>query len=396
MAKHDMIKSDRQSEIVSELVRLIHDGPFEARPWERFVKALRHCFSASAVGLTLQQPATIRPLLLFTLDGNFDNTVLMERYLNRFSDEDPFPYQDLEPNRVYSLSQLVGENWKDEVYHREFLHPFGFDDMLLVRIEVQNELNAYVFVGRSENSERFSEAEICLIRRILPDLRQALHVSSMLKRLEAERLVYEEAIEAMGIGTILLGGAGQVIYTNPLARMLLANQSTLSLCDARLTCARSAQRRLLKDMIGRALADLSGKFARAFPLSSGEHGELLLLIRAVAYPLSVSDEPGPRVVIFLSDRGTRPVLPREVISELFGLTPSEADLSIKLSEGASLAEAAALLNISEQTARTYSKRIYAKTGTSRQSDLVQLILAGVARLGSRRLGVVDSGDPRFD
>ena len=89
------------------------------------------------------------------------------------------------------------------------------------------------------------------------------------------------------------------------------------------------------------------------------------------------------MAIFVSNRAKRPTVPREMISELFGLSPVEADLAIKLAEGASLAEAAGLLNISENTARTYSKRIYSKTGTNRQAELVQLILASVARVGAR-------------
>ena len=374
--------SDRPPDPIDDLVRLIHEGPLEPRPMARFVKALRLSLQASHVGLTLQQPALVRPLLLFTQDSEFDTELLMERYLNRFSEVDPFPYQKLEPYRIYDVTDLLGEDWRERDYYRQFLQHFGLHDILLVRLEVVGSLNAYLFVARSKDQQRFCEQDVALIERLLPDLGRALHVSSHIRRLKAERQIYEEAVEAMGVGTILLGPSGQVIYIDLLARSLLADQSTITLRDSRLSCARPAQRQQLQDLIHSALNDPSGTFSRALPLASADD-ELLLLLRAVAYPLSVLNELGPRVAIFVSNRAKRPTLPREVITQLFGLSPAEADLAIKLAEGASLAEAATLLEISEHTARTYSKRIYSKTGTSRQAELVQVILASVARVGSR-------------
>ena len=94
----------------------------------------------------------------------------------------------------------------------------------------------------------------------------------------------------------------------------------------------------------------------------------------------------------VSNESSRPLNPDIVpfltkAYELVGERQDEllrkADLAIKLAEGASLAEAATLLEISEHTARTSSKRIYSKTGTSRQAELVQVILASVARVGCR-------------
>lgn len=377
-----MPNQDHSASKFAELLKLIREGPLEAKPMGRFLKALRQSLDANFVGLTLQQPALVRPLLLVTHDGELDHDALMERYLNRFAEEDPFPYQKLDPHRIYDVADLLGEDWKDGDYYRQFLQPFGFHDIRLVRLEVAGSLNAYLFVARSEDKQRFSEHDVALIERLLPNLSEALHVSSHIRRLEAERQIYEHALEAMGIGTILLGASGEVIYTDLLTRMLLADQSTMVLRDSHLSCERPSHRKELHELINRALADRTGTFSCALPLASGDD-QLLLLVQSVAYPISVANEPGPRTAIFVSNRAKRPTLPRKLISELFGLSAAEADLSIKLSEGASLAEAAALLNISEHTARTYSKRIYSKTGTSRQAELVQVILASVARVGSR-------------
>jgi len=60
------------------------------------------------------------------------------------------------------------------------------------------------------------------------------------------------------------------------------------------------------------------------------------------------------------------------------LTPTEAELAAALAEGRTLAEFAEARGCSEQTGRTHLKRILEKTGTSRQADLVRVLLTGAA------------------
>ena len=69
-----------------------------------------------------------------------------------------------------------------------------------------------------------------------------------------------------------------------------------------------------------------------------------------------------------------------LLARQFGLAPAEARLAARLVDGDSLAGAAAALGLTIETARTYSKRLFMKTGTRGPSDLVRLILTGTAVL----------------
>ena len=55
-------------------------------------------------------------------------------------------------------------------------------------------------------------------------------------------------------------------------------------------------------------------------------------------------------------------------------TTRESALAMALAQGSTLAEAAAALGISIHTARTHLKRVFRKTGTNRQAELVRLML----------------------
>jgi DNA-binding CsgD family transcriptional regulator len=77
--------------------------------------------------------------------------------------------------------------------------------------------------------------------------------------------------------------------------------------------------------------------------------------------------------------------PIELLRSHFGLTPAEARLALHLVAGETLRSAEVKLSISYETARTCLKKIFNKTGTSRQAELVIVIvtaLPGCVRLGS--------------
>ena len=63
---------------------------------------------------------------------------------------------------------------------------------------------------------------------------------------------------------------------------------------------------------------------------------------------------------------------------MFGLTAAEARLADRLAAGDTLRIAAAALGITYGTARVRLAEIFQKTNTHRQTELVSLLLAGVA------------------
>ena len=59
--------------------------------------------------------------------------------------------------------------------------------------------------------------------------------------------------------------------------------------------------------------------------------------------------------------------------KLFGLTPMEGNLLLALGEGQTLKQYSEDHHVTYNTARTHLRSVFAKTGTSKQSDLVRLV-----------------------
>ena len=86
------------------------------------------------------------------------------------------------------------------------------------------------------------------------------------------------------------------------------------------------------------------------------------------------------VALFVADPSARFFAGSEALSELYQLTHSEAELVRLLASGLSLEEAADKRGVSLNTARSHLKHVFAKTDTSRQGELVRLIVSGVGQI----------------
>ena len=68
-----------------------------------------------------------------------------------------------------------------------------------------------------------------------------------------------------------------------------------------------------------------------------------------------------------------PVIPGEAFARLYSLTGGELRVLLALAQGLGAKEAADMLGIGEPTVRTHLQRLFSKTGTSRQAELLQLL-----------------------
>lgn len=87
--------------------------------------------------------------------------------------------------------------------------------------------------------------------------------------------------------------------------------------------------------------------------------------------------PEHLAVIFISDPARRPEVSNTVLSDLFGLTPTEAEVARALAGGRRTDEIAQDLAISTTTVAFHLRNLFDKTGTHRQADLIALILTGL-------------------
>jgi len=384
---------DAQTE---ELIGLVYEGPLEARPWQSALPLLQKLTDAQVVSLILRPPAEgDKGVILNCLRPDTDTSDReapigdpsdweLTAYREQFFALDPFV--NLPLDTVVTLQDLLpGDALTGSEYYQHYLEPTGLFHILGLDTEEPKGMLARLRLSRRCDEYNSGADERALIERIAPHLNRAIRLYARLSRTTSERDLYSGAVDQLAVATIILDEKGRMLNTNAVARAMLTEADGLSLRDNRLHIdGRDINRELqeaLTTIIDAHQRDESSVVrALRVPRSSGR-SDLGLVIRPIPGSEWNEGQSSPCAVVFISDPDLRESASQATLSELFGLTPAEANLAILLSRGLSLAEASETQNISQHTARAQLKSIFSKTDVSRQAELVRLILKSVASLG---------------
>lgn len=379
-----------------QLVHAIYQGTLEETPWQSFLPRLRERLDALAVSLILRPPVDNDPGVILNAahnEGQDPQAITLTladpgdwqpaAYRERFFALDPFI--NLPPDTVISLAELMpGPRLADSDYYREYLQPAGVFHVLGADTKTPEGLLACLRIARGPEAPAFSVAERQLCEFLLPHLARALRIHARLNRMESERAVYAGAVTRLAVGSILLDEQGRVVDTNAVARVLLERQDGLTVSEEHLQLGDRSLTRSLHAMIdevlsARRLREATVVRALRVPRPSGRH-DLGLILRPVPAPDYAEAQNTPAVAIFIRDPEQQPETSAADIEKLFGFTRAESALALHLSQGLSITEAATALGISPHTARAQLKSVFAKSGVTRQAELVRLILKSAAPL----------------
>lgn len=80
----------------------------------------------------------------------------------------------------------------------------------------------------------------------------------------------------------------------------------------------------------------------------------------------------------MRELGSTSPFPAELFVRHYGVTPAECRLLMALVQGMTLKDAADTLGIAHATAKSHLARLFQKTGSERQADLVRLAMTALA------------------
>ena len=216
-----------------------------------------------------------------------------------------------------------------------------------------------------------------LMTALTPHLRVAFRVFSALEKERSRSVMSEDAFQRMNFGWISIDDRCRIVDCDAHAEQVLQRSGILRRGGyGRLTPASPAADRELT-RLARRFADHPDERPHAINLSRDPWIDVLV---APFRTRSVTAGGLPVGVVYLRGDRSSTADRCEQLGDLFSLTPSEARLAWAMAQGLSIAEAADELGLTVETARNYSKKIYAKTGARGQSDLVRHILTSVLAL----------------
>ncbi|MEP5568353.1 MAG: helix-turn-helix transcriptional regulator [Halioglobus sp.] len=377
-----------------ELVGLIYQGPLEERPWQSALPLLREMLDSQVASLVVRPPSdedqgailnSVRPEPGDTGDTLADpDDWQAASYREEFFSLDPFV--NLPRDKIIALEDVLPDSDLEKSdYYRHYLQPVGLFHILGVDTAEPGGMLARLRFSRRKEEPRFSAEERSLLERITPHLRRAIQIYATINRTTSERDVYAGAVSQLAVASIILDEQARVLSANPVAQAMLDQGDGLSLRGQRLHIeGRDIDKELQQAVASIIRAQHQGEpsvvKAMRVPRSSGR-SDLGLVVRPVPVSQWSEGQSSPSAAVFVSDPDLHESASRQSLADLFDLTPAEANLAILLARGLSLAEVSETQNVSQHTARAQLKSIFAKTGVSRQAELVRLIIKSVASLG---------------
>jgi DNA-binding CsgD family transcriptional regulator len=262
-------------------------------------------------------------------------------------------------------------------FFNDFLVPQQMESMLNTVVLVEEGRQTVVTVRRNRE---FGADHVKLYKLLAPHLQRAMQINIKLAKAELNHIWSVAALNHLEDGILFVDMNAKVRFANSAAEMFFLSRD-IRMHKGRLSANSAAETESLHAVIAKCSE-------RGIPLQSdfvwlrrqAGRSPLCLLIaplpvEGASLLMSSLMSEQPMAVIFVKDpdKNNRPTLPQ--LREKFGMTLAEAGFAIEISKGDGIQAAADRLSISRATARTHLSRIFDKTGTRRQAELVRVLIS---------------------
>lgn len=371
-------------EKILDLIGSLYDSVREqsSESWFGVFTKLSGLLSSGPGSLSFYAPNNKRfELFVTTLDKE-----LFEEYNSYYQFVTPFRQriQQMTTGDRFNRAEHFSDKafLETEIYREYFSRQdvFNYEYRVLFK---QNETVAGITFSRPEGMRNFGVREYRLLDLVLPHLQKAFQIYLKFAELQRENEILSECFERISQALIVLDKTGKAIYVNESAKRLINAKDGLQIEQNGILAANLASdskklRTLVEDV---------------FEPSVNKPGSNVLQISRSSglRPLSVFVAPfsGKRQSVFQNEKlallcindpehaieDVEPLLQR-----IYRLTPAESKIAAILAQGKSVNEACEMLGIRQNTIRTHLKRIFSKTETNRQSELVKLIVSNTGNV----------------
>ncbi|MGH8503805.1 MAG: PAS domain-containing protein [Gammaproteobacteria bacterium] len=364
----------------NHVVELLLEAATDSRQWQIVLDYLRRALNVDAIALSEYHFSTregkIGPQLGYEPE-------YVRLYNERYCKDNPW----LLVSERYLTSEIIHDDggisrtrFVATDFYSNWLKPQNLLHRLCGVIERRAEHVVYLELMRGPRREAYTNRDRAFLKALLPCFRIALKSNNYLWQLA----ILRNMVDSLPVGVIAVDKTGKVLVANQAAIQELDRGRGLLMRGSQLhASAPNTDTRLRTAII--AAAGNAGHPGDTLIVRRGGH---LAPIWIVVAPLGrtlrkVVGQEHQVALIFLSlpERLNRPLV--TTLKTCYGLTPSEEKLALLIFEGQRLTDAAAHLGVSLNTARTHMKRIYTKTKTKHQSELVRVLLTGpLGPLGS--------------
>jgi hypothetical protein len=224
---------------------------------------------------------------------------------------------------------------------------------------------------RKSGLKRFDAQEIASLQLILPLLADSAARGAQLAQQSQRSEMLEAMFDRVSLSMMMLSADSRPLFMNSAASAMIEERNWfIRSADGSIACSNPKQAKQLRESVRLAASAEVGRPVEAVYRLDCGNGEWRLAY--VLSAMSKSGDEGTRCALLFVLAPGKMDAPTQLL-EALGLLPSEQRFLGHFLKSSSLYDAALDCGLSEETARTYLKRVRAKLGVHRQMELAGLI-----------------------
>lgn len=362
-------------EQLSELIANIYDAALDGPRWPGVLADIADFTGAQVAGLLSKDTVSRAGNVHYDYGTE-------ERYIQSYRDT-YWRYDPLAPMLFFDVGEVVvataqvsEQEFREGRFYREWLEPQGWIDSANVVLDKSTTSCAILSLVRKAPHPPVDDQMLRRMSLLVPHIRRAVLIGRLVDLKSGQADTFADIFDRLSAGMLLLDQSGAIVHTNRQGAALLADRNLMAAQRGKLVVHDANASRELSASLKFIRQNPSGLsfpiishderryLAHLLPLTSGERRRAGLNYAAVAalfvHPAALDAPAAPAL-----------------IAKTFSLTIAELRVLMAIVNIGGVPETAEALGIAETTAKTHLQRIFAKTGTSRQADLVRLV-AGYA------------------
>ncbi len=264
---------------------------------------------------------------------------------------------------------------RKSLFFEEVLRPQDVAHNAMVSLTARGDFRAAFNLCRSARQGVLDPEQQAWLRGLVPHMRRAIDLAFRIDGYRALQGGQYRILDRLRAGVVLLDGDARLLYANAVARALGGLDGPLRLRRAGVSAHSNLHAQRLAALIRAAQIGVhTGTMSVPVP----SDGRLLTIM---AFAVRGKDTarfadlhlPDAAMMLFIVDPANRLDIPPAVVMDAFGLTRAEARVALAVASGLGVPEVAIQLDLSPNTVKTHLRRVFAKTGTGRQAELVRLM-----------------------
>ncbi len=285
---------------------------------------------------------------------------------------------------MYLRESAYWEAFQRSAALHEFYRPNRIYPLAAGTLDMDQRVTTRIGIFHHRPSKALEADDVALLRLLTPHLQRVVQLKQRLAQGHNLRAAADEALDRLPWGVMLINRKGRVRSLNRRAEAIVGQADGLLVSQGQLAASRPDDTHTLRHLIDQVIRTTNGQGLQAggaLTLSRPSRlRPLQLLVSPVPRAALWEEASPPAALVFVSDPEHEAELLEHLLRRLYGFTPTESAMAVFMLQGHGLSYAAEQLGVRLNTAKTHQKRIFAKTGTHRQAELVRVLFNGIAEL----------------